>query len=128
MLRYHFETYFIFASCIFIQIQNEFVQGSTNKNEEIYSIEKCAHNGCSCADFDKIPGIFCFWGRLTVMDAKCLPAKIFQGLSLLFLRVDDPKMVANENVFQGMAYLEFFYAERSNIKVFIFTHYTFIKV
>ena len=127
MVKYNYETYLIFVICVFIQRKHGFAHGSVEENEERFSIEKCAYNGCSCADFHEIPGISCGSDRLTVTDVEYLPARLFKKLSLTSLEVDDPKMAANENVFIEMTSLTYFEVKRSNITVF-FIFYACIEV
>lgn len=143
MLQYNFQVYFNFVFYIIIQIQNGISKENETKNVTSLSIQKCGFR-CSCDDFRRFPGVICknmtdhmtyfpMYGnnisnsiyQLKFTDTIHLPARIFQGLHVYQLIVDDLGVTIDKNVFEGTIGLYEFQVERSSIKVI---HLSIIKL
>lgn len=141
MLLYFFQICSIFILYLIIQVNCSLVQ-ENRTTEDKYLLdhvpgEKCEFSFCSCADFRKLDQVGCLSRKelpfsslpdydgndiyiLSFYDSKSnynLTKKMFHGLNIRILYLNDPEIIVAENVLEGVIGLYKLEVHQSGIEV-----------
>lgn len=135
-MQYCSYIYFIFVSCIIIQINCSIERENGTEIEplaDVISREKCNSNVtlCSCDDMQNLMDGSNGFMELACLDFKkhiefgvyksaYLPAGILPGFHIAVMSLDHPKVNVNENIFEAVSSIFEFKVYQSNIQVIIY--------
>lgn len=127
MFQLFFQMHIIFLFCVIIRVNDAIVQehaaGEATALSDIRPRRNCTAEYCTCSEIPQWNNVECkidFWSdqaALHFSSSEYLPRRMFQGLSIYSVTLNDPNITVAENFLAGMLRLRQFIAEKSSIKV-----------